>query len=341
MIGDVLTSSVLFEVLKKKFPDASLHYLINSYTYPVVENNPFIDKFLFYTSEIEGSYLKLFSFLKNINAEKYDAVIDVYGKLSSKLISFRSGAAIRIAYEKKNTSFIYSHNIKRRKKPKYNANLAIENRLKLLKPLGIEFIEVAPKIFLSEEEINIARKILKDHSIDFSAPLYMISVLGSTTQKTYPANYMAKVLDSIVNQKPEAQLLFNYIPKQKVEAKEIFNLCKKQTQDRIFIDLYGKNLREFIALTSHCDALIGNEGGAVNMAKAIDIPTFIIFSPHLTKENWFFGSDTKNNVAVHLSDFIAHSKEDMDAARKQATPYYRKFKPDFFKDQLTNFLESL
>ena len=44
MIGDVLTSSILFEAIKIEHPSAELHYLINSHTVPVVENNPFVDK---------------------------------------------------------------------------------------------------------------------------------------------------------------------------------------------------------------------------------------------------------------------------------------------------------
>ena len=55
MIGDVLTTSILFELLRKKYPDAQLDYLINSHTYPVVENNPFIDSFVFFTKEEETS----------------------------------------------------------------------------------------------------------------------------------------------------------------------------------------------------------------------------------------------------------------------------------------------
>ena len=55
MIGDVLTSSILFEVLRKEFPNSELHFLINSHTIPVVTNNPFIDKIIAFTPEIEKS----------------------------------------------------------------------------------------------------------------------------------------------------------------------------------------------------------------------------------------------------------------------------------------------
>ena len=68
MIGDVLTTSLLFELLRDKYPNAELHYLINSHTFPVVENNPFINKFVFCTPEIESSKLKFLSFLKDKNS---------------------------------------------------------------------------------------------------------------------------------------------------------------------------------------------------------------------------------------------------------------------------------
>jgi len=341
MIGDVLMSTILFDLLKSKFPEATLHYLINPYTYPVVENHPNIDEFIFYTTEIEKNYVKLFNFLKDINAQNYDAVIDVYGKLSSKLISFRSGAEIRVAYEKKSTTFIYSHSIKRQTQSKHNTNLAIENRINLLKPLGVSFEKRYPKIYLTKEENQKAITQLASHKIDRNKPLYMISVLGSADQKSYPSDYMATLLNTVIEEQPEAQLLFNYIPSQIKKAQEILEACTTKTTSKIFFDLYGSNLRDFMALTAQCTALIGNEGGAVNIAKALDIPTFIIFSPHLTKENWFHEKDDVKNVAVHLSDFITHDKKDMDAARKEAAPYYLKFKPSFIQPKLITFLNNL
>jgi heptosyltransferase-2 len=43
MIGDVLTSSLLFEVLKNNYKESELHYLINSHTSEIINNNPLID----------------------------------------------------------------------------------------------------------------------------------------------------------------------------------------------------------------------------------------------------------------------------------------------------------
>ena len=98
MIGDVLTSSILFEALREKYPDAELHYLINTHTFPVVENNPFIDEFIFFTPEAESSKRELIRLAKSVKKTGYDIIIDVYSKLSSNIITLFSGAKIKISY---------------------------------------------------------------------------------------------------------------------------------------------------------------------------------------------------------------------------------------------------
>tara|TARA_R110000868_G_scaffold8774_6_gene44922 strand:- start:416 stop:1468 length:1053 start_codon:yes stop_codon:yes gene_type:complete len=338
MIGDVLTSTILFEALRQKYPDAQLDYLINEHTYPVVKNNPYIDNFILLTPEIEKNYSELYSFIKQIRKTKYDVVIDVYGKISSNLITLFSGSKIKIGYHKKHTSFIYNKNIKRLKKPEHSLSLAIENRLRLLIPLQIPFGNFEPKIILNKKEIEQAKKTLESFKVKLKNPLYMISVLGSSPKKTYPAKYMAVLLDYIIQNQPSAQLLFNYIPNQIKAAKAVYSLCSQTTQKQIFFELFGTSIREFLALTSHCNALIGNEGGAVNMAKALKKPTFIIFNPGLNKSNWFGSEENNKNSAVHLSDFIDYKAEDYNEAKQNPNTYYLKFKPKFIEPKLAEFL---
>lgn len=338
MIGDVLTSSILFEALKKKYPKSNLHYLINSHTYPVVENNPFIDKFIFFTPEIEKSKISFFHFLKNLKHQKYDAIIDVYGKISSNLIAFFLKSEQKIGYHKLQSSFIYKHKIKRKKNPEYGESLAIENRMLLLEPLNVSFKSFSPKIYLKQSEIDAAKIYLKSQCIDLKKPLFMISVLGSSSEKTYPFEYMAKLLDNIVSFNPNVQILFNYLPKQKQNARAVFNLCEHETQNQIYFNIYGQSLREFLSITSHCNCLIGNEGGANNMAKALQIPTFTIFSPYLNKQNWFGETESKKHVAIHLSDYLNY---DINEVKQNLKTYYLKLKPDLLKQQLNDFLTNL
>lgn len=345
MIGDVLASSILFEAIKHQYPDAELHYLINTHTFPVVEHNPFIDKIQCFTAEHEKSIIKVFKFARQLKEENYDVVIDVYSKLSSNIISLFSKAKIKISIDKGRNKLLYTHLFKHKAKAYTNAGLAIENRLQLLQPLGMDTAKIVrPKIYLTEEEKSAAKTFLESHNIKTNKPLYMIGVLGSGSNKTYPFDYMALVIDTIVKTQPDSQILFNYIPKQEEDAKAILDLCTSETQKHIHFNIFGKSLRDFLAITYHCYALIGNEGGAINMAKALNISTFTIFSPWIKKEAWNMFDDGKKHVSVHLKDFdiqqyseVKHPKE----LKPKASDLYLKFKPSYFEDSLIEFLKGL
>lgn len=337
MIGDVLTSSILFEVLRQRYPEAQLHFLINEHTYPVVYNNPFIDHFVFFTKEAETSKKALFKLAMAIKKSEYDVIIDVYSKLSSNLITFLSGAKTKISYYKKYTTYIYNHNIKRRKT---SDSQAIENRLQLLKPLGIEASNLKPKIYLTEDEIKRSELFLANHNLNPNKPIFMIGVLGSSKNKTYPPNYMANVIDTVYTQ-TNGQILFNYIPSQKEEAEKIFNLCNEITKSAIHFNVFGNSLRQFLAITQHCKALIGNEGGAINMAKALNTPTFSIFSPWIDKGTWgVFENDS--NISVHLKDFKPNIYDKYEKAfKKESDKLYQLFTPNLFEERLIDFLKGL
>ncbi|GAA4281259.1 glycosyltransferase family 9 protein [Gaetbulibacter aestuarii] len=335
MIGDVLTSSILFEALRQKYPKAQLHYLINKSTFPVVENNPFIDEFIFFT-EKERRIGALLKFAFQIRHQNYDVVIDVYSKLSSNIITALSKAKTRISYFKHYSTLFYSHNIKRKT---HGNQLALVNRLQLLSVLGMESDIIKPKIYLRPEEIKTQKTYLEKQGIDLKKPLYMISVLGSGENKTYPLPYMAKVIDQVVAE-TNGQVLFNYMPNQKEEANMVYELCKESSKAHIHLDIFGNNLRDFLAITKHCTALIGNEGGAINMAKALDVKTFAIFSPWITKETWGFFENETEHVAVHLKDFKPQlfEKAEGKKLKKEVKSMYHVFKPSYFTDALKRFL---
>lgn len=340
MIGDVLTSSILLEILRKKIPGSELHYAINQNTLAVVKNNPNIDKFIILDRGFNGKKPNLLNNIKRIRNNKYDIIIDAYGKLSTNLISFFSNCSNTISKYKWYTWFFYKHRVKYYDKPKTNAGLAIENRLQLLEPLNLGLIStVKPRIYLSEEDREQALQQLREHKIDLNEPLFMISALGSSDIKSYPLEYLSKVLD-LVSDFSKGAILLNYMPDQKPLMEILVSKCKDSTQERIKEGLYGKSLLNFIALTSYCTALIGNEGGAVNMAKAIDIPTFTIFSPWIMKEDWSIFEDHRN-VSVHLRDYSPelYSNKDVKTIKKTALQLYKSFEPHYFEEQLKRFLK--
>jgi len=111
MIGDVLTSTLICEGLRKLHPSAEIHYLVNSNTLPVVLNSPYIDQIVEFTEANRSTKIELYKYLTKIRREKYTWVIDVYGKLESNLITLFSGAKRKTSYSKWYTSVIYNEHI--------------------------------------------------------------------------------------------------------------------------------------------------------------------------------------------------------------------------------------
>src|SRR5690606_16084961 len=173
MIGDVLTSSILFEALRKKYPDAELHYLIQPHTLAVVENNPFIDRIVLFDPEKYKGFSGLINFAHEVRAGSYDIVIDVYVKIYSAIITAFTGAKSRISYNKWYTTSAYNKTFQLSKEAKTNAGVAIENRLLLLQGMDNSFpVEIKPKIFLTSEEKIEAKQKLLDAAIELDKPLF-------------------------------------------------------------------------------------------------------------------------------------------------------------------------
>jgi heptosyltransferase-2 len=341
MIGDVLVSSIICNNLRNIYPFAQIDYLVYPFTVPVIENNPNVDNIILFKKEYRESKTAFFGFLTFIRKSKYNLVVDAYGKLESNLVVAFSGATIKIGFYKSYTNFIYTKTVREISKPRTDAGTAIENRLNLVKAVDskLELLN-KPKIFLHPSEIENGKQILIKNSIDFSKKIYMIGVLGSGENKTYPNRFMSEILDFIV-EKTDGTLLFNYTQNQKLEAKSIFDLCQTKTQRNIKINIIPGSIREFLSLTYHCNALIGNEGGAVNMAKALSKPTFTIFSTWIIKEAWNSFENESDTIAVHLKDFKAelYGNKSPKEMKKQAIALYACFTPDLILPKLENFLK--
>ena len=339
MIGDVLTTSLLFELLATRYPNAQLDYLVNNNTLAVVKGNPFITKIWSYDAASDKDSVFEKQFLESTKGQGYDLVIDVYAKLRSAQRTKSLKPKQSVSYYKWYTKFAYKKTVKPLKDTKANEGLAIINRVLLLEALGIAVAAIPkPKIYLSQEEFAAAKGLIASHNIDKSKPLFMIGVLGSSDNKTYPLPYLALVLDHLVL-KTNANLLLNYIPSQKPLINTLISLCKPETGARIHANLYGAGLREFLALTSQCDALIGNEGGAINMAKALNVPTFSIFSPWILKSAWNSYEQDNYNQSIHLADldpnrYTKHPKK----YKEQAAVMYNELTPEAVNDALERFI---
>lgn len=340
MIGDVLVSSIICNNLRIAYPDAQIDYLVYASTTPVLEGNPSIDNIILFEEKHRKSKKELLKLGFQIRNEKYDLLIDAYSKLESWILVLLSNAKRKISYKKPGRNFLYTDNVPFEPFPKTNLGLAIERRLSLLDPLNLAVkTDPIPRLFVSDTENKEAIALFEKHKVQKDRKTVMISLLGSEKIKTYPLDFMAKVVDYIADHE-DVNILFNYFPKQLQEAKIVFDACKPSTREKIYFDLLGDDLRSFIAIMNQCDLIIGNDGGAINMAKALEKPSFIIFSPWIEKKIWATFEDGVHHLSVHLQDYRTDLFEDKTEKmlKKESLSLYQEFRPELFKDKIELFL---
>lgn len=340
-IGDVLTSSVIAENLKQINPEIEVHFFCYKPAVSVLENNPFIDKIVSFEEKKLKKISVLNQYANQIKSSNYDVVLDPYAKLQSRFIVLKSRAKRRISYDKPFFKHIYTDVVEKMTIPSPETSCtAIDNRVSLVTPLmnKPQNLALHPKIYLTEEEIKEGKELLENAQLDFSRKTLMIGILGSGEDKSWPIDYMIQLI-SHIQKYYNFNLLFNYIPSQQPTVDKI--LAGLNSTKKIYPEIMGKNVREFLKILYHCDALVGNEGGAVNMAKALDVPTFSIYSPHKFPADWGCFEDGHKHVSVHFQDLDKRTidKASVKELIRHTQKYYKKLNYTYVRAEADKFLQ--
>ena len=151
-IGDVVLTTPIIRSVRATFPDAYIAYLGDKEAVSLLQHNPFLNDvipFDFSKSPVlEQSRVTLL-----LRKRKFDAVIDFFSNPRSALLSYLSGARIRIGGDFGTRGKLFTHRLRDDGKPK----TAIEFHYQYVKPLGVELPTGSgwkTEIVLTNEELR-------------------------------------------------------------------------------------------------------------------------------------------------------------------------------------------
>ena len=339
-IGDVLIASVIAQNMKKIYPDSLIDYLVYDYTTGVIKNNPNIDTIIPINEKELKKFGNLSALINKLKKNKYDIIFDPYAKLQSRLICLFSNAPMRISFlkrDKKTVLPFYTHTIPFLENKTKSCGKVIEDRVNLVTSffdIPEAKVDYQPHIFLTEAEKKY------DKLDGYDKPFIMLGILGSTPQKSMPYEYIVELINHITKTY-NVNILFNYAPHQKEDALEIYKQCTDK--ESIIIDIYEDSIRGFIKLMNKCTLLVGNEGGIVHISKALNKPTFTIFSPYVLKEHWASFEDGKMHTSIHLleekPDLFSTDREERRKIEEDPSFMYKELTPELILPKLDTFLK--
>ena len=142
-IGDIVLTTPVIRCLRKKFPDATIHFLTKQQFKNILEHNPYLDKI-----HTLGDSFELM--LHELNTEEYDYVIDLHHNLRTLRVKRFLKNVKAFSFNKLNVEkFIYT-NLKINTLPKKHI---VDRNMETIASLGVTNDGFGLDYFIPEKDI--------------------------------------------------------------------------------------------------------------------------------------------------------------------------------------------
>jgi len=294
-LGDVVLSTPLVRALRQTFPKAHLAYLSEQVYGEVLEYNPHLNEIIALDRK-EIASLRLTrrafahaGFIKRLRKENFDLVIDLLGNPRSGLLSFLTGAKIRLGPARRGREAYFNHLVP---EPE-NIHNQIETQLAFLKPLGVDPSSASQKteVFITGEERAEAHSYLKNNNLA-SRPLIIIHPGASWPAKRWLPERFAQVATRLQRDLKASTVLLCG-PNEQGMTSEVLQAMRGKPHVA-----EGLTIRQLTALLSECDLFITNDAGPLHIACALGRPTLALYGPG-DPQAWFPYPLNDKQVAIH------------------------------------------
>jgi ADP-heptose:LPS heptosyltransferase len=269
-IGDLVCTTPAIEALRKKYPDAKIDIVVNSYNYVAIDKNPFVDTIYCYTKPKHKKNIldKIKALLGKIKimfkifSNKYDVSVVFRSGYSSSAEQFSnlSGAKMRIGVKDKNNKDNFTHHI-----DVNNHNHEVEFCFDCLKSLGVDY-GGENLFFYVPDDLKNRYKQYKNQ--------ILFHISSRIKENRYSKEKFKTIIDNI-----DTNILISAEPNDIKNAKWLEKNTKATyIPTNSLLDLCGviSNMKLFITL----------DGGAMHIAPALGIKTIAI-SGKTNMDKWY------------------------------------------------------
>lgn len=237
-IGDIVLTTPVIRCIKTQYPDAEVHFATKKQFKVLVENNPYIDKYFLLEKSLNP-------FIKTLQSEDYDYVIDLHNNLRTSIIKLRLGKK-SFSFDKLNFKKWLLVNLKINQMPDVHI---VDRYLETVKGLGIKNDLKGLDYFIPEKD-----------KVQIYESYIAFAIGGQHFTKKLPTNRIIEIC-----QKIDGKIMLLGGKEDSPNADEI----KKSLSDKI-INACGKyNLNQSASLVQQADYVITHDTGLMHIASAL------------------------------------------------------------------------
>lgn len=265
-IGDLLISTPVFRILRKKLPKVKMDILLGEHNYNAKDiAEPFVNSIYFYRKNV----FAIVKLIYRLRKQKYNLVIDLFDEPSTtsslliKIINPEYSVGL-----KKEKCFVYSHLVKLLRQDRYH--IVIRTAMLML-PLNISPFEedLSLSYEISNKEIIQAENFL---GVNNKNMIVGVNLSGSDKLRFWGVENNIEFINLLKKEYRDINIVV--IGTKAYEAE--LNQIKLSTD--VIIAPFVKSVREYASFLRICNYIITPDTAAVHFASAFKIPTIPLFS---------------------------------------------------------------
>lgn len=262
-LGDVILTTPFFRALRRRFPEAEIHFLTKTAYAELIETHPAVDLVLSFDPTERRALAQMG---KRLRENRYDIIFDLHQNLRSVPLSRMAGP--RRVYR------IDKATLRRRLLIVLKINLLKERGdmpavyIKAGEKLGLVDDGEPPDIHPSAEAVQRAEEVLAA----LEKPYWGLLPVASSWNKRWP--HFAELGKELINQRGGACLILGGPGDE--------NICGPIAEGigPGAVSLAGKlSPIEMTALLRRCSLAVGNDTGPMHLSVAVGTPTVALFGP--------------------------------------------------------------
>lgn len=251
-LGDVVHALPTVNLIRKKFADAHISWLINAELSSLLKKCPVINERIEFHRRRRGSWLPL---LRQLRRQRFDLVVDLQGLLRSGLFAFATGAKRRIGLSdaREGSRLFYTETVQ------------------------------APRAHAVDRYLLVARHLdCPDGPVEFplglegrapSRPLIAVNPSARWDTKLWGDDKFAE----LVRRLPQSRVVLTGLAAEHARIDKILGGSRSVATARNLAG--GTDLFQLAELYARCCVVITNDSGPMHVAAAVGTPVVAIFGP--------------------------------------------------------------
>ncbi|WP_278466668.1 glycosyltransferase family 9 protein [Gimesia maris] len=271
-LGDVVQTLPILPVLKARFPDAQISWVIRDSFANLLEGHPYLDEIIPFSRRSSVPYW--WGFLKDLKQRQFDLVLDLQGLMRTGIMTAATRARWRIGIEaaREGSHLAYNMTIPEtsRSVPAYQKYWNVADAFKT------EETSRETRIYISDQDKAWARKTLSTG--ERSCPTLAIHAGAQWITKRWPPESFAAVGAKAIRHF-RCNIVLVGTAEERPLTSQIEQLLHKFVPTGRVLNLAGQTtLKQLAAVLMETDYLLTNDSGPMHLAAGLGTPVTGIFT---------------------------------------------------------------